>query len=45
MISDDLANPEDIANTCVFLSSKLAKYINGQDIYVDGGWLAKGLHD
>ena len=45
MISDDLANPEDIANTCVFLSSKLAKYINGQDIYVDGGWLAKGLHE
>ena len=44
MILDSWADPEDIANACVFLSSRLAKYINGQDIYVDGGWLAKGLH-
>jgi NAD(P)-dependent dehydrogenase (short-subunit alcohol dehydrogenase family) len=37
------ANPKDIANACLFLSSNLAEYINGQEIYVDGGWLSKGL--
>ena len=26
-----------------FLGSDLASYINGQEIYVDGGWLSKGL--
>lgn len=43
MISERWAHPRDIANVCVFLGSELADYINGQDIYVDGGWLAKGL--
>ena len=37
------ANPKDIANACLFLGSNLADYINGQEIYVDGGWLSKGL--
>ena len=37
------AQPIDIANTCLFLGSSLANYINGQEIYVDGGWLSKGL--
>lgn len=37
------ATPTDIANTCIFLGSELANYINGQEIYVDGGWLSKGL--
>ena len=37
------ANPKDIANVCIFLGSDLASYVNGQDIYVDGGWLSKGL--
>lgn len=31
--------PEDIANTCVFLGSDMAKYITGQVINVDGGML------
>jgi len=35
--------PEDIAGTVVFLCSNLSEYITGQDIYVDGGWLSKGL--
>ncbi|MBR2482891.1 MAG: 3-oxoacyl-[Alphaproteobacteria bacterium] len=29
--------PEDIANTCVFLASEEAGYINGQTIHVNGG--------
>ena len=37
------ANPSDIADVCLFLGSNLASYINGQEIYVDGGWLSKGL--
>jgi NAD(P)-dependent dehydrogenase (short-subunit alcohol dehydrogenase family) len=37
------ANPSDIADACLFLGSDLASYINGQEIYVDGGWLSKGL--
>ncbi len=37
------AEPQDIANTCLFLGSNLANYINGQEIYVDGGWISKGL--
>ena len=43
IILDRWANPKDIADTCLFLGSKLSGYINGQDIYVDGGWLSKGL--
>lgn len=43
IISNRWANPEDIANACIFLGSDLADYINGQEIYVDGGWLSKGL--
>jgi NAD(P)-dependent dehydrogenase (short-subunit alcohol dehydrogenase family) len=43
IIMNRWANPKDIANACLFLSSELANYVNGQDIYVDGGWLSKGL--
>lgn len=37
------AKPEDLVGTVLFLSSDMAEYITGQDIYVDGGWTAKGL--
>jgi len=35
--------PDDVADACCFLFSEESKYITGQDIYVDGGWLSNGL--
>jgi len=35
--------PEDLVGTIVFLLSSASSYITGQDIYVDGGYLTKGL--
>lgn len=33
----------DLLGPCIFLASEASAYITGQDIYVDGGWLANGL--
>lgn len=33
-------NPEELVGAAVFLSSAASDYVNGQTIYVDGGWLA-----
>ena len=35
--------PEDLIGTVIFLLSNASSYITGQDIYVDGGYLVKGL--
>jgi NAD(P)-dependent dehydrogenase (short-subunit alcohol dehydrogenase family) len=35
--------PKDLVGISVFLASNASSYITGQDIYVDGGWLIKGL--
>ena len=35
--------PKDIVGLAIFLCSDSSSYITGQDIYVDGGWLAKGI--
>lgn len=37
-----MAKPEEIANTAYFLCSKENTYITGQDIIVDGGFMAAG---
>ena len=35
--------PEDLVGAVLFLASEASAFITGQDIYVDGGWLVKGL--
>lgn len=35
--------PDDLSGIIVFLSSNSSSYITGQDFYVDGGWISKGL--
>ncbi|MBN2291399.1 MAG: glucose 1-dehydrogenase [Pirellulales bacterium] len=32
-----VAEPEDMAGTCIYLASKAAAYVTGQVIYIDGG--------
>ncbi|MEO7335225.1 MAG: SDR family oxidoreductase [Caldimonas sp.] len=32
--------PEELVGTAIFLASAASNYVNGQIIYVDGGWLA-----
>lgn len=38
-------NPSDAIGVIIFLLSDASSYITGQDIYIDGGWLANGLID
>ena len=34
----NLGEPKDISNLCIFLSTDYAKYINGSNFVVDGGF-------
>ena len=34
-----IGSPEDVAGTCIFLSSRAGSYVNGATIALDGGSL------
>jgi len=40
---DRWGESEDLAGPAIFLASDASRYVTGQDVYVDGGWLAKGI--
>jgi NAD(P)-dependent dehydrogenase (short-subunit alcohol dehydrogenase family) len=37
------ADPGDLVGPVIFLMSEASSYMTGQDLYIDGGFLAKGI--
>ena len=43
MLIKRYGEPEEIVGAVIFLITKASSYVTGQDFYIDGGFLAKGI--
>ena len=43
MLINRWGKPNDLIGAAIYLASNASAYVTGSDIFVDGGWTAKGL--